>query len=162
MKTKSLSLFICGFSRVPYRTSVFFLAESGVESVLKEYLRIRRHLRIISHRNACLSYLLSCSSPPVNSLPSSTPLALAPTSICSPSVNLLCAPSLLSQDCWCCFGVQRRSRKAQAITCLAAKWHMCATIDSLESNEPESPRIQISYPRVPFLYSHAHCQNGFP
>lgn len=44
-------------------------------------------------------------------------------------------------------GATKITHKAQAITCLAAKWHVCATIDSFESNEPESPRIQIPCPR---------------
>ena len=36
------------------------------------------------------------------------------------------------------------THKAQAITCIAAKWHVCATIDSFESNDPaDTPRIQI-------------------
>ena len=59
------------------------------------------------------------------------------------------------------FWGETKINKAQAIMRLAAKWHVYATIDSFESNEPESPRTQISYPRVPFLYSHAYFQNGF-
>ena len=51
--------------------------------------------------------------------------------------------------------------QAQAIACLAAKWHICATIDTFESSESESPRTRIPYPRAPFLYSHAYFQNGF-
>lgn len=31
------------------------------------------------------------------------------------------------------------THKAQAVTCLAAKWHVCATIDSFDTAETDSP-----------------------
>lgn len=33
------------------------------------------------------------------------------------------------------------THKAQAVTCLAAKWHVCATVDSFDVNDGETPRI---------------------
>ncbi|KAK4723358.1 hypothetical protein R3W88_026137 [Solanum pinnatisectum] len=33
----------------------------------------------------------------------------------------------------------RITHKAQSITCLAAKWHVCATIDSFDSTEADTP-----------------------
>lgn len=31
------------------------------------------------------------------------------------------------------------THKAQAVTCLATKWHVCATLDSFDANEGDSP-----------------------
>lgn len=31
------------------------------------------------------------------------------------------------------------THKAQAVTCLAAKWHVCATLDSFEGGDGETP-----------------------
>ncbi|WKA00073.1 hypothetical protein VitviT2T_018464 [Vitis vinifera] len=39
--------------------------------------------------------------------------------------------------------------QARAIACLAAKWHICATIDTFESNESESPKDPDSLPTCP-------------
>lgn len=33
------------------------------------------------------------------------------------------------------------THKAQAVTCLAAKWHVCATIESFETVDGETPRL---------------------
>lgn len=33
----------------------------------------------------------------------------------------------------------RITHKAQGVTCLAAKWHVCATIDSFDTAEAETP-----------------------
>lgn len=35
----------------------------------------------------------------------------------------------------------RITHKAQAVTCLAAKWHVCATIDSFDSVEAEATPV---------------------
>ena len=32
------------------------------------------------------------------------------------------------------------THKAQSVTCLAAKWHVCATLDSFDANDGETPR----------------------
>lgn len=32
------------------------------------------------------------------------------------------------------------THKAQAVTCLAAKWHVCSTLDSFDSTDGETPR----------------------
>ena len=142
-----------------YRTSVFFLvcvlfrlichlqilrlqdfarvfqAESDVESVLREHLRIRRHLRIISHRNRVfiLFALMFVTASQFASLLSTTRSRadvnmftageLAVRTLLQKiecewcffhsewGILILCscAPSHLSQDWWCCSGVQRRS-----------------------------------------------------
>ena len=41
----------------------------------------------------------------------------------------------------------RITHKAQAVTCLAAKWHVCATIDSFDTTEAETPisRVPVNH-----------------
>lgn len=155
-----------------YRTSVFFLvcvlfrlichlqilrlqdfarvfqAESDVESVLKEHLRIRRHLRIISHRNRVfiLFALMFVTASQFASLLSTT-RSRADVNMFTAGELALCSITLVTGLLVLFRGATKITHKAQAITCLAAKWHVCATIDSFESNEPESPRIQIPCPR---------------
>lgn len=38
----------------------------------------------------------------------------------------------------------RITHKAQAVTCLAAKWHVCATIDSFDTAETETPVARVA------------------
>ena len=45
------------------------------------------------------------------------------------------------------------THKAQSVTCLAAKWHVCATLDSFDANDGETPRTPaihglLDFPRV--------------
>ncbi|XP_034674601.1 uncharacterized protein LOC117905852 [Vitis riparia] len=165
-------------SRVLCRTSVFFLvcvlfrlighlrimhldlarvfqAESDVESVLEEHLHIRRHLRIISHRSRVfiLFALMLVIASHVASLLSTT-RSRADVNMFTASELALCSITVATGLLELFWGATKIN-KAQATTCLAAKWHVCATIDSFESSEPENPRTRISYPRVPLLYSHA-------
>lgn len=40
------------------------------------------------------------------------------------------------------------THKAQAVTCLATKWHVCATVDSFETIDEETPRAHIAVGRI--------------
>lgn len=40
------------------------------------------------------------------------------------------------------------THKAQSVTCLAAKWHVCATLDSFESGDGETPSAQVANGQV--------------
>lgn len=53
----------------------------------------------------------------------------------------LCSLSLLAGLLILLRSAVRITHKAQAVTCLAAKWHVCATIDSFEAVEGETPPI---------------------
>lgn len=53
----------------------------------------------------------------------------------------LCSVSLLAGLLILLRSAVRITHKAQAVTCLAAKWHVCATIDSFDSVEGETPPI---------------------
>ncbi|CAN4096787.1 unnamed protein product [Withania somnifera] len=108
---------------------VLFHVDSDVESVLRVHLRIRRHLRIISHRFRvkfiCLLLLTTRPSADLH-IYKSGELALC-------SVSLLAGLKILLRS------ATRITHKAQAVTCLIAKWHACATIDSYHWAETEIP-----------------------
>lgn len=53
----------------------------------------------------------------------------------------LCSVSLLAGLLILLRSAVRITHKAQSVTCLAAKWHVCATVDSFESVEGETPPI---------------------
>ncbi|KAK6132977.1 hypothetical protein DH2020_033268 [Rehmannia glutinosa] len=92
-----------------------FQVDSDVESVLREHLRIRRHLRIISHRKTLtFGFLKVCS------------------------VSLLAGLLILLRS------ATKITHKAQAVTCLAAKWHVCATIDSFDTGDTETPVARLA------------------
>ncbi|CAA0835886.1 Protein of unknown function (DUF3537 [Striga hermonthica] len=129
-----------------------FEKESDVASILIEHLRIRRHLRVISHRfrlfilltlilvtiSQLLSLLVTLErSSPVNL---STAGELALYMLDYPSDGSLYMLEECSQDkaqgpgcdVICLRSAAKITHKAQAVTSLAAKWHVCATIDTFD------------------------------
>lgn len=40
------------------------------------------------------------------------------------------------------------THKAQAVTCLAAKWHVCATLDSFEGGDGDTPMASGAHGQV--------------
>ncbi|KAL2931203.1 Rho guanine nucleotide exchange factor 12, partial [Bienertia sinuspersici] len=144
-----------------YRTSIFFLAcvlyrvscylqilrledfaqvfqlETDVALVLMEHLRIRRTLRIISHRfRAFLLFTLLVV----------TASQFASLLVTTRSNSELCSVTLVTGVCICLRSAAKITHKAQAITSLAAKWHICATIDSFDAVDGEAPIIQSGSP----------------
>ncbi|KAH6778547.1 extracellular ligand-gated ion channel protein [Perilla frutescens var. hirtella] len=120
--------------------ALVFQGNSDVESVLKEHLRIRRQLRIISHRyrSFILWGLISITASQFASLLMAT----------RPNANLdifnsgelaVCSVSLLAGLLILLRSAARITHKAQGVTCLAAKWHVCATVDSFDTVEGETP-----------------------
>ncbi|KAK1582121.1 hypothetical protein Q3G72_012034 [Acer saccharum] len=108
-----------------------FQSDSDVGTVLSKHLRIRRHLRIISHRYRAFilwALILITGSQFASLLMTTKPHVV---------VNIYRAGELA----------------AQGVTCLAAKWHVCATLDSFEANESETPRASSVTARV-FPSSH--------
>ncbi|XP_044500894.1 uncharacterized protein LOC123221998 [Mangifera indica] len=118
-----------------------FQIESDVGSVLSEHLRIRRHLRIISHRYRAFivwslilitgsqfaSLLITTKSSSIVDIYRAGELALC-------SMTLVTALLILLRS------ASKITHKAQAVTCLAAKWHVCSTLDSFDSTDGETPR----------------------
>ncbi|KAL0302006.1 UNVERIFIED_CONTAM: hypothetical protein Sradi_6477400 [Sesamum radiatum] len=122
-----------------------FQVDSDVESVLREHLRIRRHLRIISHRYR--SFILFA----LIFITASQFASLLMTTRSSADVNIyhtgelaVCSLSLLAGLLILLRSATRITHKAQAVTCLAAKWHVCATIDSFDTAETETPVARVS------------------
>lgn len=127
-----------------------FQVDSDVETVLREHLRIRRHLRIISHRyrRFILLALIFVTVSQFASLLMTT-RSTADLHIYKSGEVALCSVSLLAGLLILLRSAVRITHKAQAVTCLAAKWHVCATIDSFESVEGETPPIaQITSSQV--------------
>uniref|UniRef100_A0A7N0T6F4 Extracellular ligand-gated ion channel n=1 Tax=Kalanchoe fedtschenkoi TaxID=63787 RepID=A0A7N0T6F4_KALFE len=153
-----------------YRTSVFFLlcilfrlichlqilrlqdfakvfqVDSDVGSILTEHLRIRRHLRIISHRYRAFilwalllitgsqfaSLLITTKSRATVNIFRAGELALV-------SVTLLAGLFILLRS------ATKITHKAQAVTCLATKWHVSATVDSFDATDDgETPPASIA------------------
>ncbi|KAI4388205.1 hypothetical protein MLD38_000557 [Melastoma candidum] len=107
-----------------------FHNDSDVASMLSEHLRIRRHLRIISHRyRAFILWALIMVT-------ISQFAALLVTTKSGANLNIFKAGelALCSMTLVAGLGIIFRSatkitHKAQAVTCLAAKWHVCSTLD---------------------------------
>lgn len=117
-----------------------FQVESDVESVLREHLRIRRHLQIISHRYRVfiLWALIFITASQFASLLLTTK-ADAEVNIYKAGELALCSMSLLAGILIILRSATRITHKAQSVTSLAAKWHVCATIDSFDTVESETP-----------------------
>ncbi|KAH6795790.1 hypothetical protein C2S51_036776 [Perilla frutescens var. frutescens] len=117
-----------------------FQVDSDVESVLREHLRIRRHLRIISHRyrSFILWALIFITASQFASLLMTT-RANADVNIYHTGELAVCSVSLLAGILILLRSATKITHKAQAVTCLAAKWHVCATIDSFDTAEADTP-----------------------
>ena len=50
--------------------------------------------------------------------------------------------------CICLRSAAKITHRAQALTSLASKWHVCATIDSFDGTDGETPILQVASPRV--------------
>ncbi|KAL3820773.1 hypothetical protein ACJIZ3_006678 [Penstemon smallii] len=107
-----------------------FERESDVASITIEHLRIRRNLRVISHRfrlfilsTLILVTLSQFMSLLVTTKPSST------INISTTGELALCSITLVTGLFICLRSAAKITHKAQAITSLATKWHACATIE---------------------------------
>ncbi|XP_009385545.2 uncharacterized protein LOC103972887 [Musa acuminata AAA Group] len=145
----SLFLFVCVLFRLMCHLQILRLQdfasvfreggpESDVASVLGEHLRIRRQLRIISHRYR--SFILSCLLLVTASQLATLLLTTRPRAV----VNLnnagelaLCSIGLVTGLLICLRSAAKITHKAQAITSQAATWHACATVESFDA-EPET------------------------
>lgn len=122
-----------------------FEKESDVASILIEHLRIRRNFRVISHRFRffILSTLILVTISQFLSLlvitePSSN------TNFSTAGELALCSITLVTGLFICLRSAAKITHKAHAVTSLAAKWHACATVDSFEELDAETPKWQIA------------------
>ncbi|GAB2301040.1 hypothetical protein Dimus_035076 [Dionaea muscipula] len=154
-----------------YRSSIFFLAcvlyrlicylqilrlevfaqvfqeESDVGWTLLEHLRIRRILRVISHRFRLfiLWTLLLVTASLLASLLVTTK-DQSDVNIYTAGELALCSMTLVTGLCICLRSATKITHKAQSITSLAAKWHACATINSFDHADAETPVAQVASP----------------
>ncbi|KAL2944736.1 Cytochrome P450 monooxygenase FUM15 [Bienertia sinuspersici] len=118
-----------------------FELESDVASVLVEHLRIRRHLRIISHRyrKFILWSLIIITSSQLAALLLTTKNH-SHISIFRAGELALCSMTLMTGLAIILRSATKITHKAQAITSLSAKWHACATVESfVNTSENETP-----------------------
>ncbi|XP_039026781.1 uncharacterized protein LOC120160431 [Hibiscus syriacus] len=147
-----------------YRTAVFFLVcvlfqlicnlqvlrlqdfaqvfhvDSDVSSVLAEHLRIKRHLKIISHRYR--AFILWCLILVTGSQFTSlliTTKADSDLNIYKTGELAMCSLTLVTGLLILLRNAAKITHKAQSITNLASKWHVCATLDSRGVNDIETP-----------------------
>ncbi|KAG8365109.1 hypothetical protein BUALT_Bualt18G0070100 [Buddleja alternifolia] len=129
-----------------------FQIDSDVESVLREHLRIRRHLRIISHRfrSFILCALVFITASQFASLLMAT-RSRGDVSIYHTGELAVCSVSLLAGLMIILRSATRITHKAQGVTCLAAKWNVCATIDSFDTADTETnPVARVSDEQISF------------
>ncbi|XP_047937733.1 uncharacterized protein LOC125185267 [Salvia hispanica] len=132
--------------------ALVFQGNSEVEAVLKEHLRIRRQLRIISHRyrSFILCGLISITASQFASLLMTT-RPNAHLDIFNCGELAVCSVSLLAGLLILLRSAARITHKAQGVTCLAAKWHVCATIDSFDGGDGETPVAKVGDEQQAFL-----------
>ncbi|XP_050219825.1 uncharacterized protein LOC126670198 [Mercurialis annua] len=118
-----------------------FQGDSDVQSVLSEHLRIKRHLRIISHRyRVFVSWAVVLITGSQFSSLLSTTKPGAVVDIFKTGELALCSITLVTGLLIILRSATKITHKAQAVTSLAAKWHICATLDTFDSTEGETPR----------------------
>ncbi|CAN6921404.1 unnamed protein product, partial [Brassica oleracea] len=114
---------------------------TDVGAALAEHQKIRRNLRIVSHRFRrfiLLSLILVTGT---------QFMALLTTTRASVAVNIyevgelaLCSLILVTGVFICLRSATKITHKAQSVTSLAAKWNVCATVDSFENlHDGETP-----------------------
>lgn len=59
----------------------------------------------------------------------------------------------------CLRSAAKITHRAQAITCLAAKWHACSTINSFDDVDDDIPRAHIVAPRVDYINGNWESDN---
>ncbi|KAL0915641.1 hypothetical protein M5K25_016074 [Dendrobium thyrsiflorum] len=116
-----------------------FREESEVEAVLRQHLRIKKQLRVISHRFR--SFIIICLVLVTASQLTALFLATrhnADVRLFNTGELALCSITLVTGLLICLRSAAKITHKAQALTSHAAKWHVCATIDSF-AHDPEAP-----------------------
>ncbi|XP_042410997.1 uncharacterized protein LOC122000662 [Zingiber officinale] len=114
--------------------------------VLKEHLRLRRQLKVVSHRFR--GFILSGMAMVTASQFAAVLVTTRPHSddnLFNTGELALCSIVLVAGLLTCLRSAAKITHKAQALTSHAAKWHVCATIESY-AIDPETPCEAISTP----------------
>ncbi|KAL8259418.1 hypothetical protein R6Q59_027371 [Mikania micrantha] len=120
---------------------------SDVGSILVQHLTIKRNLRVISHRFR--SFILLTLILVTMSLFASLLVTTMDGSIVNISTTgelVLCSITLVFGLYICQRSAAKITHKAQALTSLVTKWHMCSTVDSFADmgTIDENPRADIA------------------
>ncbi|WOK92609.1 hypothetical protein Cni_G01300 [Canna indica] len=113
-----------------------FEEESDVEAVLREHLRVRRQLKVISHRFR--GFILFGMVMVTASQFAATLVTLRPQSddnLFNTGELALCSIVLVTGLFICLRSAAKITHKAQALTSHATKWHVCATIESFAMDQ---------------------------
>ncbi|CAN0900989.1 hypothetical protein LINGRAHAP2_LOCUS21149 [Linum grandiflorum] len=118
----------------------FFEVDSDMGDVLYEHLKIRKHLRIISHRYrgfVLLALVMVTGSQFASLLATTKPTAIV--DIYRAGELALCSMTLVAGVLILLRSATKITHKAQAVTSLAAKWNVCATLERFDANDGETP-----------------------
>ncbi|XP_023524519.1 uncharacterized protein LOC111788411 [Cucurbita pepo subsp. pepo] len=148
----SIFFFVCILFRLVCRLQMIrledfvsvFHRESDVGTILMQHLGLRRTLTIISHRFRVfmfLSLILVTASQFISLLMTTRSHALA--NLSKTGQLALCSISLVTGLFICLRSAAKITHKAQSITCLAAKWHVSAAINTFDDLDNETPTASV-------------------
>ncbi|XP_031124752.1 uncharacterized protein LOC116027329 [Ipomoea triloba] len=160
----TISFFVCVLFRLICYLQILrledysrvFEKESDVSAILIEHLRIRRTLRVISHRfrlfimMALILVTISQFMSLLVTMESSTN-----TNLSTAGELALCSITLVTGLFICLRSAAKITHRAHALSSLAAKWHACATLSSFEF-DPETPLARTETPQMIFSASLAN------
>ncbi|XP_022954540.1 uncharacterized protein LOC111456780 [Cucurbita moschata] len=148
----SIFFFVCILFRLVCRLQMIrledfvsvFHRESDVGTILMQHLGLRRTLTTISHRFRVfmfLSLILVTASQFISLLMTTRSHALA--NLSKTGQLALCSISLVTGLFICLRSAAKITHKAQSITCLAAKWHVSAAINTFDDLDNETPTASV-------------------
>ncbi|XP_074577340.1 uncharacterized protein LOC141833742 [Curcuma longa] len=139
-----------------------FQEESEVMPVLKEHLRLRRQLKIISHhfRGFILSGMVMVTASQFAAVLVTT-RRHSDDNLFNTGELALCSIVLVTGLLMCLRSAAKITHKGQALTSHAAKWHVCATIESY-AIDPETPSeaIAMASPQFPAADDYSDEEEG--
>ncbi|CAI9112519.1 OLC1v1012978C1 [Oldenlandia corymbosa var. corymbosa] len=126
-----------------FSSQVFKLDSDDVVSILREHIRIKRHLRVISHRYRLfitLTLILITVSGFLSLLMVTRPSAQL--NLYETGELVVCSVSLIAGLVIIFNSATKITHKGQALTSLAAKWSVCAEVKSFDNaEEAETPVV---------------------
>ncbi|XP_011660297.1 uncharacterized protein LOC101203162 [Cucumis sativus] len=153
----SIFFFVCIFFRLicclqMIRLEDFassFRSETEVGTILIQHLGLRRTFTVISHRFRVfmlLSLILVTASQFISLL--MTTRSKAHANLSKSGQLALCSISLVTGLFICLRSAAKITHKAQSITCLAAKWHVSAVINTFDELDTEMTPTASFVPNV--------------
>ncbi|KAE8653638.1 hypothetical protein Csa_007149 [Cucumis sativus] len=148
--------YISAAKEIPYYTNNIledfassFRSETEVGTILIQHLGLRRTFTVISHRFRVfmlLSLILVTASQFISLL--MTTRSKAHANLSKSGQLALCSISLVTGLFICLRSAAKITHKAQSITCLAAKWHVSAVINTFDELDTEMTPTASFVPNV--------------